>query len=62
MDIVAVLLTVYDFSSMFALLTLAGLAVLQQPVSLVTATAIAIEHAHTLMIATVVHKRTVVDH
>lgn len=45
-----------------ALLTLAGLAVVQQPVSLVTAAVIATEHTHTLMITTVVPKRTVVDH
>lgn len=44
------------------LLTLACLAIIQQPVSLVTVAVIAIEHAHTLMITTVVPKRTVVDH
>ncbi len=47
---------------MYVVLTLAGLAVVQQPVSFVTAAVIAIEHTHTLMITTVVPKRTVVDH
>lgn len=43
-------------------LTVAGLAVVQQPVTLVTAAAVAIEHAQTLVITTVVSKRTVIDH
>lgn len=47
---------------MYALLTLADLAIFQQPVALVTAAVIAVEHTHTLMITTVVPKRTVVDH
>lgn len=50
------------FSPMYEQLTLAGLAVGQQPVSIITATVITVEHTHTLMIATVVPKRTVVDH
>lgn len=43
-------------------LTVAGLAVVQQPVTLVTAAAVAIKHAQALVITTVVPKRTVVDH
>lgn len=47
---------------MYEHLTLAGLAIGQQPVSVVTAAVVAIEHAHTLVITTVVPERTVVDH
>lgn len=43
-------------------LTLAGLAVDQQPVSVMAAAVKTVEHAHTLVITTVVPKRTVVDH
>lgn len=51
-----------SLSAMYEQLTLASLAVGQHPVSVVTAAVIAIEHAHTLVITTVVPERTVVDH
>lgn len=53
---------VLTLSSVLAVLTLAGLAIIQQPVAFVTTAVIAIEHAHTLMITTVVSEGTEVDH
>lgn len=43
-------------------LTLAGLAVIQQAVTIVTAAVVAIEHAHALVVTAVVPKGAEVDH